>query len=220
MDQEHLLDAVDQRVEQDDLGKRLARAPRRQAPPEGTHREALLERAVERVEHAAQRVGDRLADRGPDDREQGVGQWPRVAADRAGDDGFDRRHQRLGEPVVAAAMRQRLGQAAGQIAAPEDGIVQPRAQVGNRLALRIDQQVPQLVQAVGNRRRSHHTPSAVGRRNWLLSRMAISVKRLARAARSAFSSRSSPASRLRASSSSWCRCCISSVSRCCCSSSC
>ena len=45
VDQEHLLDAVDQRVEQDDFGERPAGPPRVEPPLERTPRQAVLERA-------------------------------------------------------------------------------------------------------------------------------------------------------------------------------
>ena len=83
VDEQELLDAVDQAVEQDDLGERLAAAPRLDAPAQTLHREAGLDRAVGRLQHAAHGRDDRLADGRAHDREESVGDALRVLAHRA-----------------------------------------------------------------------------------------------------------------------------------------
>ena len=83
VDEEELLDAVDQAVEQDDLGERLAAAPRFEAPAQTLDREAGLDRAVGRLQHAAHGRDDRLANGRAHDREESVGDALRVFAHRA-----------------------------------------------------------------------------------------------------------------------------------------
>ena len=81
LDEERLLDAVDERLEQDDFGERLAGADRLDPPAEGSRRHRQLERAVERFDHAGEAGGDGLADGRAHHREQRVGERLRVALD-------------------------------------------------------------------------------------------------------------------------------------------
>ena len=83
VDQQELLDAIDQTVEQNDLGERLPAAPRLDAPAQTLHREAGLDRAVGRLQHGAHGRDDRLADGRTHDREKSVGDALWVFAHRA-----------------------------------------------------------------------------------------------------------------------------------------
>ncbi len=74
MDQEHLLHAVEHRVDEDHFGERLARAQRFEPPLHGARRDRVLDGLVDRLDHAAQGFADGLADRGPDHGEQQLGE--------------------------------------------------------------------------------------------------------------------------------------------------
>ncbi len=80
MNQENLLDAIQQAVHQHDFGEGLAGAHRFHAPFQAARGKAIVERFVERFEHAAQSFGDGFADRRAHHREQRVGQHVRIAA--------------------------------------------------------------------------------------------------------------------------------------------
>ncbi len=161
----------------------------------------MLERAVQRLDHAAERVRDGLADRRPDDREQGVGERARVAPHRRRDHVLHGTLQRGFETPVVRALGDGVGQRSREVLPARDRVVEPGPERVDRIALGRHEQPPQVLQVVRRRRGAHQTPS-VGSRNWLLRRIAISVKSDASAARSAFSSLSSPASRPNAASTS------------------
>src|SRR4029434_11310901 len=61
VNEEDLLDAEQQRIEQDDLAERLAGAERFEPPLQGTSRDAVLERAIQRFNHRREAGRDRLA---------------------------------------------------------------------------------------------------------------------------------------------------------------
>jgi len=80
LDEQHLFHAVDERVAHHDLRERDACAPRLDAPPDALRREAVLDRAVDRVGEPRHRRGDRLADRGTEHRKDRGGDLARVSS--------------------------------------------------------------------------------------------------------------------------------------------
>ena len=97
VNEEHLLDPIEQRVQQHDLAEGPAGAARLEAPADGAPRHAVLERAVHRLDHRGEAGRDRLADGGADDREDRVGERLRIAANRRGDRFLDGRRERAGQ---------------------------------------------------------------------------------------------------------------------------
>jgi hypothetical protein len=150
MDQKHLLDAILQRVEQDDLGKRPAGAEGGPAPLQRAQRDALLDRAIERVHHRRERVGDRLANRGPHDRKQRVGQRAWIAAHRRGQRFLDRRREHPRQLRVVGTEGDGVGQHAADVAHLHRRVEQMRRQRPQFTLFRADDQAAQLVEAIGS----------------------------------------------------------------------
>ena len=144
VDQEDLLDAVDQRVEQDDFGERPAGPPRVEPPLERTPRQAVLERGVERLEHPVERRGDGLADRRTDDREQCVRQRTRVAAHRRGDRVFNGRSEGSLQVRIAGTKLDGRRQHAADVARLRGRILEPGLQRAQLALFRADEQRAQL----------------------------------------------------------------------------
>ena len=104
----------------------------------------MLERAVERLEHAAEARGDGLANRGADDREQRIGQRLRVLADGVGNRLFDGGRQRTRQLRIVLAQENGLGQHRADVARHPAGIADPRLEGADLPLFRPDDQRTQL----------------------------------------------------------------------------
>ena len=91
----------------------------------------MLDRAVERLEHAAEARSDGLANRGADDREQRIRQRLRVLADRVGNRLFDGGRQRTRQLRIVLAQENSLGQHGADVARHAAGIADPRLEGAN-----------------------------------------------------------------------------------------
>ena len=83
VDQEHVLDLVDQRMLEHDLGEGPSGAPGLQAPFEPAPGEAVFQRLIEPLERLVDRLADRFADRRHDGRIENVDERRGIVADRA-----------------------------------------------------------------------------------------------------------------------------------------
>jgi hypothetical protein len=209
VNEEHLLHAIQQRVEEDDLAKRLARAIRLEPPAHRPPRHAVLERAVQRFDHRRQAGGNGTTDGRADDREQGVGKRAGIAANGGRDRLFDRRRQGAREIGIVGALQQRLRQHRADVARLRGTIVEPRLQSLQLLLGGAEQNRSQRRQVVvtlgagacgGRIRRKHHARAhragscGLPIDESLASFIAISVKSAASVPRSAFAVRRSTAS--------------------------
>ena len=119
IDEKDLLDAEQQRLQQHDLAEGSPGPKRLDAPRQRPPRQAVLQRAIERLDHADEAGGHGLADGRAHHREERVGQRLRVALDRRRDGVFDRGRQRAGEFGVERPQLQGLRQHGGHLAGPE-----------------------------------------------------------------------------------------------------
>ena len=136
LDEEHLLDAKQQRVREHDLAKGAAGAKRLDPPLQRPPGQAVLQGAVERLDHRRQAGRHRLADGGAHHREQCVGERLRVALDGRRDGVLDRRGQRPRELGVRRAQPQGLRQHGGHVPGMHGGILEPRSERLERPLLR------------------------------------------------------------------------------------
>ena len=83
VDQEHVLDLVDQRVLEHDLGEGTSGAPGFPAPFEPSPGETIFQRLIDPLKHLVDGLANRLADRRHDRRIKDVDQRARIVADRA-----------------------------------------------------------------------------------------------------------------------------------------
>ena len=150
MDEKDVLDLVDERVVEHDLGEGLSGPPGFKPPAQPAPREALPERFVERLEGVVDCLSDRLADRRNDHGVENVNELPRIVADRAFRRLLQRRRQHLAQPRVAR--RDRRCQHASHGHAEPLGILDHLAQPAEHLDLAPDQQAAQLLKPRIDRR--------------------------------------------------------------------
>src|SRR5580765_1993954 len=147
MDEEDLLHAIHERVTHDDLRERDARAPRLDAPANALRREAVLDRAVDRVDEPRHRLGDCLADRGAEDREDRGGDLARVASHRFADRVLDGGRERDPElSVTRRALHDRLRQLFRELLGGELRGVEAAAELVDLASLRAEQEIAKLAE--------------------------------------------------------------------------
>jgi hypothetical protein len=144
VDQQHLLDSVDQGVEEHDLGEGASGSDGREAPLDGLPGQAVLERTIEGLEHAAEARGDGLADSGAYDRKQRVGERLRVLPDRVGDGLFDGRCERARQLRIVLPQENGLGQHRADIARYPPRIADARLEGADLPLFRPDDERTQL----------------------------------------------------------------------------
>jgi hypothetical protein len=143
LDEEDLLHAVEQGMGEHDLAERPPGPQRLDPPRQRPPREAVLERAVQRVDHRGQARGHGLPDGRSHHREERVGQGPRVPRHRGGDGLLDRRGQGPGEVGVERALQERLRKHGAHLRRARGRIVEPRAQGGQLPLLGFDKKPAQ-----------------------------------------------------------------------------
>ena len=140
VDQKYVLDPVDERVLEHDLGEGCSGTPGFPAPLQSAPRQTVLEQLVERLERRIDRLCDRRHDQRMEDVDEGTG----VPADRAPQGGC----QDLPKALIA---RRRLGDCRGENATDGDrqlfGIVQHLTEMPRQLDLTPKQQGTQLLEA-------------------------------------------------------------------------
>jgi hypothetical protein len=122
MDQENLLDAVDQAVQQRDFGIGPADAHGFEPPLQPANRERAFQHLVERFNGRAKYFRDRTPDRRPHHRKKRLDQHVRILAHGFADGAFDRGRERGAQRRIAA-MR----------AAEFDGLGDYRTHIGRAL---------------------------------------------------------------------------------------
>ena len=157
MDQKHMLDAEYEGMPEHHLGKRGARAVGLHAPLQALPGQAVLERLVQGLKRAVQRLRDRLPDRGNHERREEIDQRAGIATNRRLSGGLDHGRELVAEPVV---LRDRPGNSRREHGAHRRGelvgVVELLLQAGESGLLRLQEDVAQCLDArIGVERARH-----------------------------------------------------------------
>lgn len=163
LDQEHLFDTVHQGMSQHHLAEGDAAAHGLQPPLEPLDRQAVLERAVDVLEQATQGVGDRLTDRRPHHRVEGIGESLGVLLDGRFDATGDRCGQGFGEfEALLVALAEGVGKDIGHVLGAQCRVFQTLGQVLDLGLFLVEQQRLEGLQRLITRGRRDGSPARGG----------------------------------------------------------